>query len=142
MERADDVQRERHEIVVIGIRECALGVGPDELIGGYIIGATNKKRLILCSVLVALVDLSSALLIYLTASENTDRDQNVQIVVVDGKTYQIPLASTMDWITTALTAMDASAPGAGIAPEIDGRNPPPDMSAGHASLRSPSENLD
>jgi hypothetical protein len=53
-----------------------------------------NKRLILCSVLVAVVGLSSALLIYLTASEDTDRDQNVQIVVVDGKTYRIPLAST------------------------------------------------
>jgi hypothetical protein len=53
-----------------------------------------RKRLILCSVLVAVVGLSSALLIYLTASEDSDLAENVQTVVVDGKTFRIPLAST------------------------------------------------
>jgi hypothetical protein len=53
-----------------------------------------RNRLILCSVLVAVVGLSSALLIYLTASEDSDLDENVQTVVVDGKTFRIPLAST------------------------------------------------
>ena len=53
-----------------------------------------RKRLIICSVLVAVVGLSSALLIYLTAGEDSDLDENVQIVVVDGKTFRIPLAST------------------------------------------------
>lgn len=52
-----------------------------------------RKRLILCSVLVAVVGLSSALLIYLTAGED-DLDENVQTVLVDGKTFRIPLAST------------------------------------------------
>jgi hypothetical protein len=53
-----------------------------------------RKRLTLCSVLVAVVGLSSALLIYLTAGEDSGFDENVQTVVVDGKTFQIPLAST------------------------------------------------
>jgi hypothetical protein len=53
-----------------------------------------RRRLILCSLLVALVGLSSALLVYLTASGDGDLEENVQTVVVDGKTYQIPLAST------------------------------------------------
>jgi hypothetical protein len=53
-----------------------------------------RKRLIICSVLVAVVGLSSALLIYLTAGVDSDLDENVQIIVVDGKTFRIPLAST------------------------------------------------
>jgi hypothetical protein len=53
-----------------------------------------NKRLILCSVLVAVVGLSSALLIYRTASDDNDSVENVQTIVVDGNTYRIPLAST------------------------------------------------
>ena len=53
-----------------------------------------RKRLILCSILVAVVGLSSALLVYLRAGEDGELDENVQTVVVDGKTFRIPLAST------------------------------------------------
>ena len=53
-----------------------------------------RNRLIPCSVLVAVVGLSSAVLIYLTASEDSNLDENVQTIVVDGKTFRIPLAST------------------------------------------------
>ena len=55
---------------------------------------TTRARLLICAVLVAVVGLSSALLIYLTAGEDSDLDQNVQTIVVDGKTFRIPLAST------------------------------------------------
>jgi hypothetical protein len=47
----------------------------------------------LCSVAVAVVGLLGALLIYVRA-DDSDADQNVQIVIVDGKTYKIPLADT------------------------------------------------
>ena len=36
---------------------------------------------------------AGALLIYVRA-DDSDADENVQIVIVDGKTYKIPLAST------------------------------------------------
>ena len=51
----------------------------------------------ICSLVIALVGLSSALLIYLTAGEDSGLDENVQIVVVDGKTYRVPLASTKSY---------------------------------------------
>ena len=51
----------------------------------------------ICSLVVVLVGLSSALLIYLTAGADSDLDENVQIVVVDGKTYRVPLASTKSY---------------------------------------------
>src|SRR5262249_74758 len=47
-----------------------------------------------CSVLVAVVGLSSALLILLTARDDNGPEAGFQTVVVDGKTFQIPLAST------------------------------------------------
>jgi hypothetical protein len=43
---------------------------------------------------VAAVGLFGALLIYLTAGEDSDIDENFQIFIVDGKTYRIPLADT------------------------------------------------
>jgi hypothetical protein len=52
-----------------------------------------QKRLTLCSIIVAVVGLCSALLIYLTAGEDPDGDEGFEFVVVDGKTYPIPLAS-------------------------------------------------
>jgi hypothetical protein len=55
---------------------------------------TMNKRLLICSVLVAVVGLSSALLIFLTAREDNGPDEGFQTVVVDGKTFRIPLAST------------------------------------------------
>jgi hypothetical protein len=55
---------------------------------------TQRTRLIICAVLVAVVGLASALLIYLTAGPDRDPDENVQTIVVDGKTFRIPLAST------------------------------------------------
>ena len=53
-----------------------------------------QKRLIICSVVVAVVGLFGASLIYFTAGEATDTDENVQILIVDGKVYRIPLADT------------------------------------------------
>jgi hypothetical protein len=47
----------------------------------------------MCSVAVAVVGLLGALLIYVNAGDG-DADENVQIVIVDGKAYKIPLAST------------------------------------------------
>ena len=47
----------------------------------------------MCSVAVAVVGLLGALLIYVRADDG-DADENVQIVIVDGTTYKIPLAST------------------------------------------------
>jgi len=52
-----------------------------------------QKRLTLCSLIVAVVGLCSALVIYLTAGEDTI-DEGFQIVIVDGKAYPIPLADT------------------------------------------------
>jgi hypothetical protein len=52
-----------------------------------------QKRLTLCSILVAVVGLCSALLIYVTAGEDTDLEGS-EIVMVDGKAYPIPLADT------------------------------------------------
>jgi hypothetical protein len=52
-----------------------------------------QKRLTICFLIVALVGLCSALLIYLTAGEDTI-DEGFQIVIVDGKAYPIPLADT------------------------------------------------
>jgi len=52
-----------------------------------------RTRLLVCAMLVAVIGLSSALVIYLTAGEDS-RDEGFQTVVVDGKTFRIPLAST------------------------------------------------
>ena len=41
-----------------------------------------------------MIGLFGALSIYFTAGEDSETDENVQILVVDGKTYRIPLAST------------------------------------------------
>jgi hypothetical protein len=57
-------------------------------------GFTMRTRLFVCSVLVAVVGFSSALLIYLRAGADDESDANVQIVVVDGKTYRYPMAIT------------------------------------------------
>ena len=56
-----------------------------------------RKRLIVCSILIAVLGFSSALMIYLTASENGELDESDQVVVVDGKTFRIPLASTKSY---------------------------------------------
>jgi len=53
-----------------------------------------NKRLLVCSALVAVIGLSSALLVFVTAPEDSGPNEGFQTVVVDGKTYQIPLAST------------------------------------------------
>ena len=53
----------------------------------------HRFVLSLALIIVALVGLCSALLIYLTAGENTI-DEGFQIVIVDGKAYPIPLADT------------------------------------------------
>src|SRR5262245_29696019 len=53
-----------------------------------------RKRLMICSVAVAVVGLLGALLIYARAGDGSDADENVQILIVDGKTYKVPLAST------------------------------------------------
>jgi hypothetical protein len=47
----------------------------------------------MCSVAVAVVGLLGALLIYVRA-DDSDADENVQIVIVDGQAYKVPLAST------------------------------------------------
>jgi hypothetical protein len=53
-----------------------------------------QKRLTLCSVIVAVAGLCSAVLIYLTAGEDTILEEGFEIVVIDGKAYPIPLANT------------------------------------------------
>src|SRR5262245_20845990 len=53
-----------------------------------------RKRLMVSAALVAVLGLSSALAVYLRAGDDGDPDENVQIVVADGKVYRIPLAST------------------------------------------------
>ena len=52
-----------------------------------------RRRLMMCSVVVAVVGLLGALLIYVN-DDDGDADENVQIVIVDGKAYKVPLAST------------------------------------------------
>jgi hypothetical protein len=52
-----------------------------------------QKRLTLCAIIVAVVGLCSALLIYLTAAEDTDGDEAFEFVMIDGKAYPVPLAS-------------------------------------------------
>lgn len=47
----------------------------------------------MCSVAVAVIGLLGALLIYVNAGDG-DVDDNVQIVIVDGKAYKVPLANT------------------------------------------------
>jgi hypothetical protein len=52
-----------------------------------------QRRLYLCSIIIVVVGLCGALLIYLTAGEDTD-GEGFEIVIVDGKAYPIPLSST------------------------------------------------
>ena len=47
-----------------------------------------------CSVALAVVGLLGALLIYVRAGDDSDADDNVQILIVDGKAHKVPLAST------------------------------------------------
>ena len=47
----------------------------------------------MCSVAVAVIGLLGAVLIYVRA-DDSDADENVQIVIVDGQVQKIPLAST------------------------------------------------
>ena len=47
----------------------------------------------MCSVAVAVIGLLGAVLIYVRA-DDSDADENVQIVIVDGQVYKIPLSST------------------------------------------------
>jgi hypothetical protein len=61
--------------------------------GTLVLECAMQKRLTLCSIIVAVVGLCSALLIYVTAGEDTI-DEGFQIVIVDGKAYPIPLADT------------------------------------------------
>jgi len=56
--------------------------------------ADLQKRLVICAIAVAVVGLVGALLIYFTAGDPTDTDDNVQILIVDGKAYRIPLSDT------------------------------------------------
>jgi hypothetical protein len=53
-----------------------------------------QKRLTLCSIIVAVVGLCSALLIYLSAGEDTEGDQGFEFVMIDGKAYPVPIAAT------------------------------------------------
>ncbi len=53
-----------------------------------------QKRLYLFSIITAVMGLSSALLIYVTAGEATIDYEGSQIVMVDGEAYPIPLANT------------------------------------------------
>src|SRR5262245_59196838 len=57
-------------------------------------GGLMHTRLLLAATIVAVIGLSSALWIYFTARDDDEPDEYVQIVVVDGKTYRIPLADT------------------------------------------------
>src|SRR5215471_5388726 len=54
----------------------------------------TRRHLMICSAVVAVVGLFGAALIYLTASPDSDADEDFQVVVVDGKTYRIPLTNT------------------------------------------------
>ncbi len=58
------------------------------------IGFDMRRRLFVCSVVVGVVGLLGALVLYLRAPEASDYDENDQVIIVDGKTYRIPLAST------------------------------------------------
>jgi hypothetical protein len=58
-----------------------------------LIAFTLRKRLMMCAVAVGVVGLLGALLIYVNAGDE-DVDDNVQIMIVDGKAYKVPLAST------------------------------------------------
>src|SRR5262249_61711753 len=53
-----------------------------------------KKRLLICSVLVAVVGLSSALLIYLTAGEDSGGDEGLLNLAGEGKAITNPAASS------------------------------------------------
>ena len=53
----------------------------------------RRRLLMMGSVAVAVVGLLGALLIYVRADDG-DTDENVQIVIVDGTAYKVPLAST------------------------------------------------
>src|SRR5262245_60766393 len=53
-----------------------------------------QRRDLIWPVLVAVVGLSTALVIYFNADEDSDLDENVQVVIMDGKTYRIPIADT------------------------------------------------
>jgi len=49
------------------------------------------------AVLIAVLGFSSALVIYLTAGDDGEVGEGDQVVVVDGKTFRIPLASTKSY---------------------------------------------
>jgi hypothetical protein len=53
-----------------------------------------RTRLLICSVVVAVVGLLAAALIYVKAGDDSESDENFQFIIVDGKTYRIPLADT------------------------------------------------
>ena len=53
-----------------------------------------RTRLMICSVVIAVVGLSAALAIYLTVGAGSEPDENFQILIVDGQIYRIPLADT------------------------------------------------
>jgi hypothetical protein len=53
----------------------------------------TQERFILCSIVVAVVGLCSAVVIYLTAGEDPI-DEDSQIVMADGTGYPIPIAGT------------------------------------------------
>jgi hypothetical protein len=61
--------------------------------GSALTAQKMQKRLTLCSIIVAVIGLCSALLIYLAAGEDTDGDEAFEFVMIDGKVYPIPLAS-------------------------------------------------
>ncbi len=53
-----------------------------------------QRRLYLCSFIILVAGLCGALLIYLTAGEDTEGDEGSEIIIVDGKAYPIPLSGT------------------------------------------------
>jgi len=52
-----------------------------------------RRRLIAWAVLVAVIGLASALVIYLRAGADPEIGDDVQTIIVDGKSYQIPLTN-------------------------------------------------
>ena len=53
-----------------------------------------QRRLYLCSFIILVAGLCGALLIYLTAGEDTEGDEGSEIVIVDGKAYPMPSSGT------------------------------------------------
>jgi hypothetical protein len=54
-----------------------------------------RKRLTLCSIIVAVVGLFCETLISLNSAENMESDKAFEFVMIDGKAYPIPLSNRM-----------------------------------------------